>query len=80
VYIAAHYPWDVAAGLALGAIVAVAGWLLLRRPLIALVAWLRLRPGVRAMFDDRTAGAAYGGVPSGAAQEHLATGEGATRA
>ena len=79
VYIAAHYPWDVAAGLAFGALVAVAGWLLLRRPLIALVAWLRSRSGVRAVFADQTAGAAYGGVPS-EAQEDLATGEGAGRA
>ena len=50
VYVAAHYPWDVLAGLALGALVAVVGWLLLRGPLVALVAWLRARPGVRAVF------------------------------
>jgi undecaprenyl-diphosphatase len=50
VYVAAHYPWDVLAGLALGALVAVVGWLLLRRLLVALVAWLRGRPGLRAVF------------------------------
>ena len=79
VYIAAHYPWDVVAGLALGAAMVLLGWLLLQRPLIALTGWLRHRPGVRAVFADRTGVAAYGGVPSGA-QEDLATGEGAGRA
>lgn len=52
VYIAAHYPWDVVAGLGLGAAVVVLGWLLLRRPLIALTGWLRHRPGVRAVFGS----------------------------
>ena len=37
VYIAAHYPLDVAAGLLLGAGVTLAGWVLLRRVLIRLV-------------------------------------------
>src|SRR5689334_16944886 len=46
VYIAAHYPWDVVAGLALGAAVAVLGWLVLRVPLTALTAWLRRQPAV----------------------------------
>jgi membrane-associated phospholipid phosphatase len=50
VYIAAHYPWDVVAGLAFGVLVAVLGWFLLRRPLIAGTAWLRRQPGVRAAF------------------------------
>lgn len=50
VYIAAHYPWDVVAGLAFGALVAVLGWWLLRRPLIAVTRWLRQRPGVRGAF------------------------------
>lgn len=36
VYVGAHYPLDVVAGLALGAVVSALGWLLLRRPL----AWL----------------------------------------
>jgi membrane-associated phospholipid phosphatase len=52
VYIAAHYPWDVVAGLALGAAVAVLGWLALRVPLTALTAWLRGRPGVRSVFTE----------------------------
>ena len=35
VYIAAHYPGDVLAGLLLGAIVAIGTWLLLRRSVCA---------------------------------------------
>jgi undecaprenyl-diphosphatase len=60
VYIAAHYPWDVVAGLALGAAVAGLGWLLLRVPLTALAAWLRNRPGVRSFFAEDPA---EGGTP-----------------
>lgn len=41
VYVGAHYPGDVLAGLVFGAAVAAAGWLALRRPLIAAVAWLQ---------------------------------------
>jgi membrane-associated phospholipid phosphatase len=52
VYIAAHYPWDVVAGLALGAAVAGLGWLLLRVPLTAMATWLRNRPGLRSFFAD----------------------------
>jgi membrane-associated phospholipid phosphatase len=52
VYIAAHYPWDVLAGLALGAAVAAFGWVLLRRPLTALTGWLRSLSGVRAVFAE----------------------------
>lgn len=37
VYVGAHYPLDVVAGLALGAVVVVVGWLLVRRPLTWLV-------------------------------------------
>ena len=51
VYIGAHYPTDVLAGLVLGAAVAVIGWLVLHRPLVAVVAWLaksRVRPLVAA--------------------------------
>ncbi|GAA1596773.1 undecaprenyl-diphosphatase [Kribbella hippodromi] len=47
VYIAAHFPADVVAGLLLGAIVALGTWLLLRRPLtwaVEAVATTRLRP------------------------------------
>jgi len=50
VYVAAHYPWDVVAGLALGAVVAAASWLILRVPLTGLVSWLRRQPGLRAWF------------------------------
>ena len=57
VYIAAHYPWDVVAGLAFGVLVAVLGWLLLRRPLIAVTAWLRRQPGVRNAFGSVSAAA-----------------------
>jgi len=51
VYIAAHYPHDVLAGIAVGAAVTVIGWWLLARPLTALVDWAqrtRLRPLVSA--------------------------------
>jgi len=56
VYIAAHYPWDVAGGLALGAAVAVGGWLLLRVPLTAVTHWARHLPVLRTAFGlpDRT--------------------------
>ena len=37
VYIAAHYPHDVVAGLLLGIAITLLGWLLVRRPLTALV-------------------------------------------
>jgi undecaprenyl-diphosphatase len=50
VYIGAHYPWDVAAGLVLGGAVSGLGWLLLRGPLTALTAALRDLPGLRAVF------------------------------
>lgn len=44
VYIAAHYPHDVLAGLALGAGVVLIGWLLLSRPLTWLVELLGRTP------------------------------------
>jgi len=47
VYIAAHYPSDVAAGMLLGTAVSLTGWALLRRVLIRVVIWVqttRLRP------------------------------------
>ncbi|TCC47024.1 phosphatase PAP2 family protein [Kribbella pittospori] len=49
VYIAAHYPADVAAGLVLGGLVAVLTWLLVRRGLahlLGVLAGTRLRPVV----------------------------------
>jgi membrane-associated phospholipid phosphatase len=57
VYIAAHYPWDVVAGLAFGVLVALLGWVLLRRPLLAVTAWLRRQPGVRNAFGPVSAAA-----------------------
>jgi membrane-associated phospholipid phosphatase len=54
VYIGAHYPWDVLAGLALGALVTLAGWLLLRHPLTVLTSWLRREPGLRATFPEHS--------------------------
>jgi membrane-associated phospholipid phosphatase len=54
VYIAAHYPHDVAVGL-LGAAVTLLGWLLLRDVLTRLISWLqatRLRPLVTAADHD----------------------------
>ena len=44
VYVGAHYPGDVLAGLVVGAAVALAGWFALRRPLTALVERLRQTP------------------------------------
>ncbi|MFL6181559.1 MAG: phosphatase PAP2 family protein [Actinomycetes bacterium] len=41
VYVGAHYPQDVVAGLALGAVVAVVVWLILRNPMTRLVESLR---------------------------------------
>ncbi len=41
VYVAAHYPWDVLAGLVFGGAVALLSWLLLRTPLTELTGWLR---------------------------------------
>ena len=54
VYIAAHYPWDVAAGLLLGVLVAVGGWALLRTPLTTLTGSLRRMPGLRQAFPVPT--------------------------
>ncbi|SDX80791.1 undecaprenyl-diphosphatase [Modestobacter sp. DSM 44400] len=54
VYIAAHYPWDVVAGLLLGAMVTLLGWWLFRGPLIAVTGWLRHRPLLRTVFPEPT--------------------------
>src|SRR3954454_20104651 len=53
VYIAAHYPWDVVAGLLLGAGVSLLGWLVLAGLLTTLTGWLRQQPPLRAVFGDR---------------------------
>src|SRR4051812_46609135 len=51
VYIGAHYPWDVAAGLLVGAVVSLLGWVVLRNPLTAFAGWLRAQPALRAWFS-----------------------------
>ena len=43
-YIAAHYPHDVAAGLVFGAVVTLAGWWLLAHPLTRFVTALAATP------------------------------------
>src|SRR3954454_18134360 len=50
VYIAAHYPWDVAVGLIFGTLVALLGWVLLRTPLTLPPGWLPPRPGLPQAF------------------------------
>ena len=62
VYIAAHYPHDVLAGLAVGAAVVLLGWLLLARPLTWLVDRLA-RTALRPLVTDRPAAAERTGVP-----------------
>jgi undecaprenyl-diphosphatase len=44
VYVGAHYPGDVLAGLVIGAAVGIIGWFLVRVPLTRAAAWLRDRP------------------------------------
>ena len=55
VYIAAHYPWDVAAGLLLGAAVSLLGWALLSRLLTGLTGWLRRQPVICQAFPEPAA-------------------------
>ncbi|MFC8501364.1 phosphatase PAP2 family protein [Pedococcus sp. NPDC057267] len=50
VYIAAHYPWDVVAGLVFGALVALVFWVLLRSALVPAAGWLRAQRGLRTVF------------------------------
>jgi membrane-associated phospholipid phosphatase len=50
VYIAAHYPWDVLAGLVVGAWVALVGWAVLRPLLTIVTGWLRRQAGMRQVF------------------------------
>ena len=65
VYVAAHYPWDVAAGLAFGALVALGGWLALRSPLTALTGWARERRGLRAAFTEQVTAPVATTAPTG---------------
>lgn len=44
VYIGAHYPQDVIVGFALGAAVVLAGYAMVRVPLVALLGWLSATP------------------------------------
>ena len=57
VYVGAHYPLDVVAGLTLGGAVSVAGWLALRWLLVPATAWLRRLPGVQSVFGARAGNA-----------------------
>ncbi len=50
VYVGAHYPQDVVAGLAVGALVAGLGWVVLRPLLVAVTHHLRDAPLVGAVF------------------------------
>lgn len=52
IYLGDHYPHDVLAGMAVSAVLVLGGWLLLRRPVEALVLWLH-RSRVRALVDAR---------------------------
>lgn len=65
VYIGAHYPQDVAAGLLLGAAVVAIGYLLVRVPLRALVEWMARTP-LRPLVSSVPAGSpgGYGTVPA----------------
>ena len=56
VYVGAHYPLDVMAGLLLGAGVVTLGWLVRRGVLVGLARGLRRVPGVRMAFAPVTAG------------------------
>jgi len=68
VYVAAHYPWDVLAGLALGGAVALLGWLLVAAPLTAPTGWLRHQAPLRPVFlEQAPSAAAVPAQPSAAA-------------
>ncbi|GAB3883833.1 phosphatase PAP2 family protein [Terrabacter terrigena] len=51
VYVGAHYPLDVVAGLAVGSAVAGVGWLVLRAPLVLAVSRVRRLAPVRAWCE-----------------------------
>jgi membrane-associated phospholipid phosphatase len=52
VYVAAHYPWDVVAGLLLGASVSLVGWALLHGFLTVVTGRLRRQPGIGRVFPE----------------------------
>jgi undecaprenyl-diphosphatase len=54
VYVGAHYPHDVLAGLCLGGAVAAFGWVLVRRPLTRAVRACRSLPGVDRLLAPTT--------------------------
>jgi undecaprenyl-diphosphatase len=54
VYIAAHYPHDVVAGLLVGAAIALLGWFVVRRPLTALVERFAATPLRPALASSRS--------------------------
>ncbi len=60
VYVGAHYPGDVLAGLAIGAAVVILGWLLLRVPLTRAAAWSRDQPRLQPLLVAKTR---HTGVP-----------------
>jgi len=56
VYIAAHYPFDVLAGLAFGALIVLIGYVVLRKPLLFLLTKLAATP-LRPLFTNKPVGA-----------------------
>ncbi len=54
VYVGAHYPGDVLAGLLIGAAVAILGWLLVRVPLTRAATWARDQRRLRPLLVAKT--------------------------
>jgi undecaprenyl-diphosphatase len=54
VYVGAHYPGDVLAGLLIGAAVAILGWLLVRVPLTRAATWARDQPRLQPLLVAKT--------------------------
>jgi len=50
VYVGAHFPLDVLVGLAVGALISAVGYLVVRRPLLAIVTWASRMP-LRVLVD-----------------------------
>ncbi|GAA2502292.1 phosphatase PAP2 family protein [Terrabacter carboxydivorans] len=53
VYVGAHYPLDVIAGLVVGALVAGVGWLVLRQPFVLAISRIRRLAPVRTWCEPR---------------------------